>query len=521
MKIFNAGQIKKWDEATMAGENIVQTTLMQRAGDACARWIKKKFDRSVEFYIICGKGGNGGDGIVIASNLLHAGYQVKIILSNPPMEFGKATLDHWNYLNREFPTTAEKAIMAFDETDILVLLKTPKPLVIIDALLGTGYNPGKSNEVINRLIKCLSDADKPTIAIDLPSGLTPDHLPSGEDDNLNIIQATYTLSFQAYKRSFLHPESAKYTGKVHLLDIGLSVSFTQQESSNIYAIDIKAAAQFYQPRSKHSFGHKGNFGTVVLVGGSYGKIGAISLSARAALRAGAGKVFIQAPKCGYEILQINAPEAMFEPAGDSYVSDIDVIRKGTYGIGPGMDTHPESVSALKAFLKARKEALVLDADALNIIATDPETFFPLVAANSVLTPHPGEFQRLFGNSKDSLEQVELAKRKAQQWHLIIVLKGHRTAICTPDGNIHYNLSGNAGMATAGSGDVLTGIITALMAQGYPPTQAAILGVHLHGLAGDCYINKGATESLIAQDLIDCLPKAFLKLKERRHIPFPA
>lgn len=520
MKIFNAGQIKKWDEATMAGENIVQTTLMQRAGDACARWIKKKFDRSVEFYIVCGKGGNGGDGLVIARDLLHADYHVTIILFSQPTEFQGATLDHWHLLSQAFPEVTENAIVVSGNPDMPIALKTVKPLVIIDALLGTGYKPDKSNEAINRLIKMLTGMGKPVIAIDLPSGLTPDHLPSGEDDKLNIVQATHTLSFQAYKRSCLHPESAKYTGKVHLLDIGLNASFIQQENSNIYAIDIKAAAQFYQPRSKHSFGHKGNFGTVVLVGGSYGKIGAISLSARAALRAGAGKVFIQAPKCGYEILQINAPEAMFAPAGDSYVSDIDPISKATYGIGPGMDTHPESMTALKAFLKSSRDALVLDADALNIMATDPEGILPLVPPNSILTPHPGEFQRLFGSSRDSMEQVELAKRKAQQWHLVIVLKGHRTAICTPDGNIHYNLSGNAGMATAGSGDVLTGIITALMAQGCPPTQAAILGVYLHGLAGDCYVKKGAAESLIAQDLIDCLPKAFLKLRGKRHLLFP-
>lgn len=529
MKILNAGQIRQWDATTMAEQNISQTELMKRAGNLCAHWLKKKFGNSFSFYIFCGKGGNGGDGLVIARDLLHAGRQVSILLAASPEAFKGATLDHWHILQKEFPEIAGSAILITDRQDSPDFTLGGSP-IIIDALLGTGYQykPGKKNSPLTKTIQNINAADAPVIAIDLPSGLSTDSLPTplkgkenqdegdrGEGevitDTAAIIQATYTLSFQAYKRSFLHPESAGYTGKIHILDIGLSDSFLQNENATVFATNLMAAALIYHPRTSQTFGHKGSFGTAVLVGGSYGKIGAIALSAKAALRAGVGKVFIQAPKCGYEILQTSIPEAMFEPAGDSYVADINLHPKVTFGIGPGMDTHPESIGALKTFLEAQQSPLVLDADALNIMATAGEDFFPLIPTNSILTPHPGEFQRLFGQSDNSLQQVQLASKAAKKWQIIIVLKGHRTAICTPNGPIHYNLSGNAGMATAGSGDVLTGIITSLLAQSYAPTKAAILGVYLHGLAGDIYAKKNSQESLIAHDLIEYLPEAFRKI----------
>ena len=386
--------------------------------------------------------------------------------------------------------------------------------MVIDALLGTGYkpSPGRADTVTRELICALNQSGHCIIAIDLPSGLSPDSLPEKAVSDTDIIRASCTISFQAYKRSFLHPESGRYTGKVHILDIGLSPSFASTETSAFFATDATVAAQIYRPRSQNPFGHKGSFGTIMLAGGSYGKIGAIALSARAALRSGAGKVFILAPKCGYEILQTSLPEAMFEPAGESYIADIRPIKGATAGIGPGMDTHPESVQALKTFLENSREPLVLDADALNILAAHPADMFPLIPENSIITPHPGEFLRLFGESEDSMQQAATACKQAKKRRIIIVLKGHYTCVCTPDGHIHYNLSGNAGMATAGSGDVLTGIITALLGQGYLSQDAAILGVYLHGLAGDIYARKQAQESLMAQDLIDCLPQAFRKLK---------
>lgn len=532
MKIFNAEQIRKWDAATIQEDHISQTDLMQRAGTACTTWIRRHYQREVPICILCGKGGNGGDGLVIARGLMEKGYKVSVILLYDPKIFKDATLEHWLLLQQSITDIHKAHIQILQQNkdaltvaSILSILEQTKAQVIIDAVLGTGFVPKNTTEhklsttslAIQAVNQYTNSGPKRTkrniVAIDLPSGLSADTLPAGEDAQ-SIIQADHTLSFQTYKRTFLHPEAAVFAGKIHLLDIGLSRSFYHNEPTRLRTLDIKAAVKRFRSRPLDSFGHKGSFGTAVLVGGSYGKIGAIALSAKAALRSGVGKVFIQAPKCGYEILQTFIPEAMFEPAGASYIEKISLVKKATYGIGPGMDTHPESAGALLAFISQCGNAVVLDADGLNIIANDPKNYLPIIPKNSILTPHPGEFDRLFPGTDNSLSQVELASANAQKWELIIVLKGHHTAICTPDGKIHYNLSGNAGMATAGSGDVLTGIITSFLSQGYTPKNAALLGVYLHGSAGDLCSKKGSPESLIAHDIIENLPGAFKKLGQR-------
>ena len=532
MKIFNAEQIRKWDAATIQEQRISQADLMQRAGALCTAWIRRHYPREAPICIVCGKGGNGGDGLVIARGLMEKGYKVSVILLNDPKAYQGATLEHWHLLQQSINDIYKAHIQIIQQDNdaltvasILATLQQTKARVIIDAVLGTGFVPKNTTEpklsttslVIKAINQYAQVGQKPNsrniVAIDLPSGLSADTLPaSGETKP--IIQADYTLSFQTYKRTFLHPEAAVFAGSVHIMDIGLSRLFYHNEPAVLHTFDIKAAVKRYRPRSKDSFGHKGSFGTAALVGGSYGKIGAIALSAKAALRSGVGKVFIQAPKCGYEILQTFIPEAMFEPAGASYIEKINLVKKATFGIGPGMDTHPESAGALIDFLDKCSTSVVIDADGLNIIAIDPKNYLSIIPKNSILTPHPGEFDRLFPGAENSFAQVELASANAQKWKLIIVLKGHHTAICTPDGKIHYNLSGNAGMATAGSGDVLTGIITSLLAQGYTPKNAALLGVYLHGLAGDLYSKKGSQESLMAHDIIENLPGAFRKLGQR-------
>ena len=574
MKIFNAEQIRQWDSATMERQQISQTALMQRAADCAAGWITRKFSKQTSFCLVCGKGGNGGDGLVIARHLLLKGYKVSIILLTDPRDFRGATLDQWQFFTQDFPAelsaditiletkndqqefTKMKAQACFNR--LMDALHQSGARVIIDAILGTGYQPEPVPSlnhqwvIKNRAryitllgimaINTYSYGEKKyrrrkTLSIDIPSGLSPDLLPAVSTATKSdaapdidawipaaagvrnfapsIVRADYTLSFQTYKRSFMHLEAAKYVGKIKILDIGLCPIFFHRERTRFLAVDLRAAVRRYQPRLSNPFGHKGSFGTAVLIGGSYGKIGAIGLSAKAALKTGVGKVFIQAPKCGYEILQTLIPEAMFEPAGDSYVAAVNPIKKATYGLGPGMDTHPETGSMLFDFLKNQQDPVLLDADALNIMAKALNNFLPVVPKNSILTPHPGEFSRLFGPSASTMDQVDLASEMAQKWQLVIVLKGHHTAICGPEGKIHYNLTGNAGMATAGSGDVLSGIITSFLAQGIPPKDAAILGVYIHGLAGDAYIKKGSPESLIAEDLINHLPGVFRKLVKYR------
>jgi len=533
MKIFNAQQIRNWDAATLLEERISSADLMQRAGARCTAWILRHFSRQVPICIVCGKGGNGGDGLVIARRLMEKGYKVSLILLYDPKTFKGATKQHWLLLQEHISDIHQAHIRILQQekdrlttASLLSILDQTAAQVIVDAVLGTGFAPKKAVEgetslaslaiqAINQYAKQgKKHSDSIVVSIDLPSGLGADTLPLATKAE-PVIRANHTLSFQAYKRTFLHPEAAVFTGKIHLLEIGLSRSFYHNENTLLHTLDKKIAAKHFRPRSLNPFGHKGSFGTAILAGGSYGKIGAIALSAKAALTAGVGKVFIQAPKCGYEVLQTFIPEAMFEPAGEAYIEKLSVVEKAIYGIGPGMDTHPESTSALSAFLSQCKTPLLLDADALNILSTDPANYLSMIPPNSILTPHPGEFSRLFGPAENSMAQVDQASGAAQKWQVIIVLKGHHTAICTPDGKIRYNLTGNAGMATAGSGDVLTGIITSLLAQGYKPVNAALLGVFLHGKAGDLYAKKNSEESLIAHDIIENLAGAFRKLAKRK------
>lgn len=552
MKIFDAPNIRQWDQATMAEQNIDPSALMKRAGEACADWLFRHYGRETSICIAIGKGGNGGDGLVIARALILKGYRVFLLLSAAPKELRGAAQQQWQQLLLDVPDSKKPVIKILGTTlpaassdmaspvdadktdsiyeDVSNFFNTSGARLVIDTLLGTGYRPRPEPAAdpscspnvplnptfetilaINDYISQPSKQRRQCVSIDLPSGLTADALPPSEQSGQPVIHADYTLSFQSYKRSFMHPESAPYIGQIVTIDIQLSRMFYRDQATPWRAVNQKMAVKRWIPRTSRPFGHKGSFGTAVLVGGSYGKIGAIALSASAALRAGAGKVFVQAPKCGYEIIQTFIPEAMFDPAGESYIGNISTNTAAVYGIGPGMDTHPESVTALLAFLHQQQKPVILDADALNIIATDPNQLLPLIPKNSILTPHPGEFLRLFGPTKNSMEQVNLASEMAKQWQFVIVVKGHRTAICSPEGKIYYNLTGNAGMATAGSGDVLTGIITALVAQGYPSIDAAILGVFLHGLSGDLFIKRKAPESLIARDLIETLPLAIGKL----------
>jgi len=325
-----------------------------------------------------------------------------------------------------------------------------------------------------------------------------------------IIKAAHTLSFQFLKRTFLHAETAASIGQVHILDIGLDEQFIQFTHTQFATIDIETAKSIYKPRTR--FGHKGTFGKAILIGGSYGKIGAIALSTGAALRAGAGLVFTHAPQCGYTILQQLHPEAMFVAAGEKLVTEISIaIAANAIGIGPGMGTDDNTIQAFVNYIQHCKVPLVLDADALNILANNQDALH-FIPANSIVTPHPKEFERLFGKTINSIAQIELARAKAMKHNIYIVLKGHHTAVLTPAGECWYNTTGNAGMAAGGSGDVLTGILTGLLAQGYSSKQAAILGVYLHGLAGDLAAEEYSQEALLAGDITNYLGKAFLQLQ---------
>jgi len=342
------------------------------------------------------------------------------------------------------------------------------------------------------------------MSIDIPSGLSADQSSKG-----NIaVKANDTLSFQCYKPAFLVAENSLYTGNVHILDIGLHPDFYNSLITQNELTDGTIARSIYKPRN--NFSHKGNFGHALLVAGSYGKMGAAVLSAKACLKSGSGLLTVHIPKSGYDILQTSLPEAMvMTDFNSSFLTKIedDLLKYDAIGIGPGIGTASETKTLAHELFHSYRKPVVIDADALNIISSQKD-LLKLIPPGSVLTPHPKEFERLFGPSKNDFERIQLASEKAKELNCIIILKGHHSFIASPDTKGFFNNTGNAGMATAGSGDVLTGILTGLIAQNYSSIEAAILGVYIHGLAGDYAAGEESMEAMIAGDIINNLGNAF-------------
>lgn len=495
MKIFSASQIRACDTYTIHASKISSYELMERAALKCAGWLNENLPPDSVFIVLCGSGNNGGDGLAITRMLHRQGYSAKAFLLRLGDELTEDCRKNFERLN-----SIEKGLVEILPQDSLIA-DVPEHVIIIDALLGTGLNRPAEGWVAD-FISHINELPNRVIAIDIPSGMPADSIPG---IGAHIINAAHTLSFQFYKRSFLHPETGVYIGKVHVLDIGLSPTFITSTHTSYYITDEPTVSGLLKPRG--AFSHKGNFGLSYIIGGSKSMIGAAVLAAKAALRAGAGKVKVLVPECGYEIMQVSVPEAMCYVSGETCISRIKDWQGSTVGIGPGLGTNEATVRALADFIAACKEPIVADADALNILAQQPELMSKL-PPDSILTPHPKEFERLFGAAKDSMQMVELARTQSMKYNIYMVLKGHRTVVVTPEGECWYNMTGNAGMATGGSGDVLTGIITALLAQGYTSFDAARLGIYLHGLAGDYAAAKWTEYAMTAGDITDNLGNAF-------------
>ncbi|MBW8359166.1 MAG: NAD(P)H-hydrate dehydratase [Weeksellaceae bacterium] len=500
MKIFSAAQIRKCDAFTIESEPVSSLSLMERAALSCADWLSTHYAETEYFYIFCGNGNNGGDGLAIARLLYQKGFNVDVFVDKKNENF--TTDARANFV-------AMQGISGIDIFDFAELerINIAVESVVIDALFGTGLNrkvEGKSADLILRLNKiCI-----PKISIDIPSGLFADRL---HEPDSAVFLADHTLSLQFWKKSFLHPETGFFCGKIHVRDIGLSAEFISTELSDEFVIDLSLITAIYRPRNE--FSHKGNYGKTMLITGSFGKMGAAVLATHAALKAGSGITYTLAPKCGYEILQTTCPEAMYRYGGEDFINKIEVDEESVVGMGPGLGQDPETAEALLIFLLDYKKPLVLDADALNIISKSP-AHLKFIPENSVITPHPREFERLFGTSENSFGRLELAKQKARDLGIFIVLKDHHTQIITPTQKVYYNVTGNSGMAKGGSGDILLGIITALLAQGYSSEQAAIFGVWLHGSAGDRAAEKHSREAMVASDLVMELGNVFSSLAKR-------
>lgn len=496
MKIFSAAQIRACDAYTIHASGISSFDLMERAAGQCADWIANHIPKDKLFVVLCGTGNNGGDGLAIARMLHRMGYGAKAFL----LRFGDALSPdcsaNLDQLRKIDPALVEEVQPDTFITDI------PEHIIIIDAILGTGMNR-EPQGWLAEFIKEINQLPNRKIAIDIPSGMPADSIPG---DLGTVMQVTATLSFQFYKRSFLHAETGRLAGKVHILDINLSDTFIHATHTHYMGIDKEKARNIYQRRSP--FSHKGTLGTAMVVGGSYGMIGSIALAAKAASRAGAGKVKAVVPKTGYDVIQSYAPECLCATSGDRYINQVTGWQEvQAVGIGPGMGMEEDTVQAFIAFIDACKKPVVIDADGLNILAKHPEVLKKL-PAGSILTPHPKEFERLFGKSGNSMMQVEQARTQAMKYNIHIVLKGRYTAVVTNEGECWYNFSGNAGLATGGAGDVLTGILTGLLAQGYEPAHTAMLGVFMHGLAAEKAMESQSEESLVPQDVIDHIGRAY-------------
>lgn len=500
MKIFHVKDLAQADRVTIKNEGITSDELMERASLAVFNEIHKRLNHEqIPIKIFCGIGNNGGDGLVVGRMLLDEGYNVTIYIVNFTKERTKDFLLNYNRVKdkgKEWP------ILLQNEEDFPEISSSD---FVIDAIFGIGLNRPAEGWVA-ALIKYINNSNAFTLSIDMPSGLFSDKIPSPEDA---VIKANYTLTFQAPKLVFYLPQTAEYAGDIQVLDIGLDREFLNSVTPAAHLIDKEEAMKLYMPRKV--FSHKGDYGHTLIIGGSYGKIGSISLTATAALRTGAGLVTIYAPKCGYQILQTILPEAMvITDEGENELTNIEFeIKPDVICFGMGAGTSAATIKAYEESLKAIENPMVIDADGLNMLSGNKD-LIKLIPPNSVLTPHPKELERLIGKWKNDFDKIKKAKKFSKEYDLILVMKDAHTLIIYKD-DLYINNTGNPGMATAGAGDVLAGVITGLISQKYPPLNAAVFGTYLHGKAGDFAASKLSYQGMIAGDITSNIGNSFLDL----------
>ena len=492
MKLPDAAQVKEWDRFTIEHEPVSSIDLMERAASACTEWLLKRFNAPSVFKVFCGNGNNGGDGVAIARMLIQKRLPVSVYIIG---EGKKGSPDFETNLHRLRPMTTG-----------IHFIQSPahfpaisKNDVVIDALYGSGLNRPLEG-LAAALVQHINSSEANVISIDIPSGMFIDQSSKG----CVTIRADDTLTFQSLKLAMLVPENIANLGRVAVLDIGLKKEFLASLDTTFELTGLAVAAGMYRPRNR--FAHKGLFGHVLLVGGASGKAGALIIATECCLRAGAGLVSAHLLSRDYTAMNVRIPEAMTVP---TLVNEEGLQHYSVVAIGPGLGQDEYAINILNTLMEAAKRPLVIDADGLNIIAGHPEMIGRL-PAHSVLTPHPREFDRLFGHHNDDFSRLNTALMKSRELDCIIVLKGHHTLVAS-NGRGYLNISGNAGLAKGGTGDALTGIIAAFLAQGYGAEEAARLGVFLHGLAADLAINEQSVESLVATDLCRYMGQAFAKL----------
>lgn len=503
MKIFTSSSIKKLDAYTIEQEPIDSIDLMERAAQALTKAITERWDSETPVTVFAGPGNNGGDALAVARMMAEKGYTVEVFLFNT-----KGELSPDCQTNKELIEIMDE--VKFNEicTQFVPPNLTARHLVI-DGLFGSGLNK-PLNGGFAAVVKYINSSPATVVAIDIPSGLM------GEENTFNIknhiIRADVTLSLQLPKLAFLFAENTEFVGEWDLLDIQLSEEGIDETETNYEMLEAEDIRSLIKPRQQ--FAHKGNFGHALLIAGSQGMAGASVLAAHACIRSGVGLLTVHAPLCNNDILQTSVPEAMVELDANEtcFAIPTDTDDYQAVGIGPGLGRSEETEAALIEQLEHCQTPVVLDADALNILANHRHTLTHL-PKGSILTPHPKELERLVGKCQDSYERLTKACELAHIAKVHIILKGAYSVIINPEGKCYFNPTGNPGMATGGSGDVLTGVVLALLAQGYTAQEAAMIGTYIHGLAGDFAQKKRGMIGLIASDIITSLPTAWRLVSE--------
>ena len=475
---------------------------MERAAIQLTDSIVAEWDKDMKVVVFAGPGNNGGDALAVARMLAVRGYNVSTWLFNTS---GRLSDDCKKNRDRlKDVKQVASFVMVTDEFDPPTL---DAQTLVVDGLFGSGLNKPLTGGFAS-LVKYVNASPAKVVSIDIPSGL----MTESNEYNVksNIMKADVTLTLQQPKLSFLFPENQQFIGHVEVLDIGISQEGIDKTDAQFYILEKSDITPCLKRRDP--FAHKGSMGHALLVAGSRGMAGAAMLAAKACLRTGVGKVTVHTPACNTLPLQIGVPEVVLDVDSDTNVVSeaVDTDCFKAMGIGPGLGTNENTAIAVIGQMRRAQCPIVVDADALNILAAH-KAWLQQIPVGAILTPHIGEFDRLEGVSTDSYERLSKAMLLAERQHAYIVLKGHYTAIITPGGRVLFSPTGNPGMATAGSGDVLTGIITALLARGYTQGEACAIGTYLHGLAGDIAARSLGEESLIASDIINSLPMAFKEL----------
>lgn len=498
MKILSAAETRQADAYTIENEPIASIDLMERASIAFTKIFTGLYDSSRKVRIFCGTGNNGGDGLAVARLLLKQKYQVDTYLVNFQ---GKGSDDF--LINYERLKKKQKPKI-LNEKEIFPRFESDD--VIIDAIFGSGLTRPVEGYYA-QIISEINEKANHIVSIDIASGLFAD------SSSLKgaVIKPSLTISFQMPKLAFMIPENEDFVGRWEIADIGLNQEFINNTKGNYYLLTHDLVKDTLIKRKR--FAHKGDFGKAIMLTGGMGKMGAAVLGARACMRTGAGLLTMQIPQCGYEIIQTSVPEAMVSvDIHKDYLTQYpDLSPYNAIGIGPGIGTHPDTTKMIYKLLENYTKPLVIDADAINIIGKN-RFLLEKLPPGSILTPHLKEFERITEPCQNHYERLELQQKFSEKYKVIIVLKGAHSSVSLPDGRIYFNSTGNPGMATGGSGDVLTGILTGLMAQNYDPAAVALLGTYLHGLAGDEAASKNGMESVIASDIIDNIPQAYKLLK---------